>query len=153
MCKISVFLLARKIVQNDVHKNQYLSPILWDIQSNLTRHFGIDSLFIFIFYFGTLLCFYWLVILTLPTRGLPPYRAPQWPGELCWPECTLLVKAPVSGRSKGTGQTRCTPWSSRLGVGRGTNNPTLEKYTVTKLPEPMEEDQRGGQTHTGLQRQ
>jgi hypothetical protein len=34
--------------------------------------------------------------------------------------------------SKGRGQTKCSPWSSSLGVGRGANNPTLEKSTVTK---------------------
>jgi hypothetical protein len=47
-------------------------------------------------------------------------------------------------RSKGRGQTKCSPWSSRLGVGRGTNNATPEKCTVTKPPEPME-DHGGGQ--------
>jgi hypothetical protein len=48
-------------------------------------------------------------------------------------------------RSKGRGQTKCSPWSSRLEVGRGANNPTPEKSTVTKPPEPMEEDHGGGQ--------
>jgi hypothetical protein len=48
-------------------------------------------------------------------------------------------------RSKGRGQTKCTLWSSRLGVGLGANNSTPERSTVTKLPEPMEEDHGRGQ--------
>jgi hypothetical protein len=35
-------------------------------------------------------------------------------------------------RSVGRGQTKCNPWSSSLGVGRGANDPTLEIFTVTK---------------------
>jgi hypothetical protein len=34
--------------------------------------------------------------------------------------------------SKGRGQTKCSPWSSRLGIGRGENDPITEKLTVTK---------------------
>jgi hypothetical protein len=40
------------------------------------------------------------------------------------------------------------PWSSRLGVGRGANDPTPEKFTVTKLTETKPdgtEDHGGGQ--------
>jgi hypothetical protein len=43
-------------------------------------------------------------------------------------------------RSKGRGQTKCSPWSSRLRVGRGANDPTSEKFTVAKPPETC----RGG---------
>jgi hypothetical protein len=35
-------------------------------------------------------------------------------------------------RSKGRGQTNYSPWSSRLGVGRGANDPTPEKFAVSK---------------------
>jgi hypothetical protein len=48
-------------------------------------------------------------------------------------------------RSKGRGQTKCSYWSSRLGVGRGANNPTPENSTATKPPEHMEEDHGGRQ--------
>jgi hypothetical protein len=56
-----------------------------------------------------------------------------------------VVGPPMPDRTKAMGQTKCRPWSSRLGVGRGSNNPTPEKSTVTKPPEPMEEDHGGGQ--------
>jgi hypothetical protein len=36
-------------------------------------------------------------------------------------------------RSKGRGQMKRSPWSTRLGPGRGVNDPTLEKFTVTIL--------------------
>jgi hypothetical protein len=49
-------------------------------------------------------------------------------------------------RSKGRGQTKCSFWSSRLGIERGANNPSPEKSTVMKPPEPLEE----AKTHTGL---
>jgi hypothetical protein len=35
-------------------------------------------------------------------------------------------------RSNGRGQTKCNPWSSKLGVGRGDNDPTPGKFTVKK---------------------
>jgi hypothetical protein len=38
-------------------------------------------------------------------------------------------------RSKGSGQKKCSPWSSRLGVGRGAIDPTSGKVTVTKPPD------------------
>jgi hypothetical protein len=34
-------------------------------------------------------------------------------------------------RSKARGQMKCNPWSSRLRVGRGANDPTQEKFAVT----------------------
>jgi hypothetical protein len=37
-------------------------------------------------------------------------------------------------RSKSRGQTKCRPWSSRLGVQHGDYDLTTEKFTVTKLP-------------------
>jgi hypothetical protein len=46
-------------------------------------------------------------------------------------------------RSKGRGQTKYIPWSSRLGVRSVANNPTPDKSTVRKSPEPMEEDKTG----------
>jgi hypothetical protein len=57
----------------------------------------------------------------------------------------LLVEPPMPYRSKGKGQTKCSPWSSRLGVGREAKHPTPEKSTVAKSPEPMEEHHGGGQ--------
>jgi hypothetical protein len=73
----------------------------------------------------------------LPPRGLLPYCgeqicASQWPGELCWRERKLLVGPPMQDRSKGMGQTNCSPWSSRLGDGHGANDSTPDKFTVTK---------------------
>jgi hypothetical protein len=47
----------------------------------------------------------------------------------------------VPNKSKGRGQTKCSTWSSRLGVGRGAKNHTLEK-SVTKPPETMQNDRR-----------
>jgi hypothetical protein len=35
-------------------------------------------------------------------------------------------------RSKGGGQTKCSPWSCKLPVGRGPNDGTPEKFVVTK---------------------
>jgi hypothetical protein len=63
---------------------------------------------------------------SLPPRELTPIRgevcAPRWHRELCRRERKLLVISPMSGRSKGRGQTKCSPWSFRLGVGREVNN-------------------------------
>jgi hypothetical protein len=33
-------------------------------------------------------------------------------------------------RSKGGGQTKCSPWFFRFGVGRGANDPKTEKFIV-----------------------
>jgi hypothetical protein len=46
-------------------------------------------------------------------------------------------------RSKVRGQMTCRTCSFKFGIGRGTNNPSPEKCTVTK---PVE----GPKTHTGL---
>jgi hypothetical protein len=67
----------------------------------------------------------------------PPYCgkevcAHQWSEELCWRKHKLLVQPPMPDRSKGRGQMKCSPWSSRLGVGHGTNDPAPEKCAVTK---------------------
>jgi hypothetical protein len=40
---------------------------------------------------------------------------------------------------------KCRPLSSRVVVGLGANNPTPEKITVKKPPEPVEEDHGGCQ--------
>jgi hypothetical protein len=37
--------------------------------------------------------------------------------------------------SKGRIQTKCSPWSSRLGVGCWANDPTPKKITVMKPPD------------------
>jgi hypothetical protein len=37
--------------------------------------------------------------------------------------------------AKGRGQMKCSPWSPKLGVGHGANDPTPPKKTVTKPPE------------------
>jgi hypothetical protein len=68
-----------------------------------------------------------------PYRGLPPYLgeevyAPQWPGELCWRERKLLVRPSVPDRSKGRGQTKCSP--------------RTRKVYCFQTPEPVED--RGG---------
>jgi hypothetical protein len=47
-------------------------------------------------------------------------------------ERKLLVQPPTLYRSKGRGQTKCSPGSSRLRAGRGANDPTAENTTVTK---------------------
>jgi hypothetical protein len=49
-------------------------------------------------------------------------------------------------RSKYRGLMEHSFWFSRLGVGCGANNPTPEKYTVMKPPDPIEE----AKAHTGL---
>jgi hypothetical protein len=38
----------------------------------------------------------------------------------------------MSDRSKARGQTKCSPWSSRLVVGHGAEDHTSENFTVTK---------------------
>jgi hypothetical protein len=40
----------------------------------------------------------------------------------------------INREFKGMGHKKCSPRSFRLGVGCGANNPTLEKFTVTKPP-------------------
>jgi hypothetical protein len=39
----------------------------------------------------------------------------------------------MSDSSKGRGQTKYSPWSSRFGVGRGANDLTPKNYIVRKL--------------------
>jgi hypothetical protein len=61
--------------------------------------------------------------------GLSPYRgeefcAPQWPGELCWRECKLLVEPIMAYRWRGTGQVK----SFRLGAGCGAYIPPWKMY-------------------------
>jgi hypothetical protein len=75
----------------------------------------------------------------IPPRALPPYRgdevcAPQWPGEPCWRERRLLVEPFLPERWKGRCQTKCSPWSSRLGVWLGANDRIPEEFTVRKHP-------------------
>jgi hypothetical protein len=45
--------------------------------------------------------------------------------------------------SKGRGQTKCSPWSSKLGFGRGANDRIPEKFTVKKHPHTHKHE--GGQ--------
>jgi hypothetical protein len=57
---------------------------------------------------------------------------------LCWRKRKLLVVLPMPEKSKGKGQLKCSPWTYRLGVGRGA---TPEEFTVTKprrRPRPTE---------------
>jgi hypothetical protein len=84
-----------------------------------------------------LMCSSLLSILLQPPRGLPLYHgdevcASQWPGELCWRDRKFLVGPPMTNKSKSRGQTKCSPWPSRLVVGRGSNDPTPGKFAVTK---------------------
>jgi hypothetical protein len=51
----------------------------------------------------------------------------------------------MPNRSNGKGQTNCSPWSSRMGVGRGANDATPKRTIATKPPEPMEKNHGGGQ--------
>jgi hypothetical protein len=44
----------------------------------------------------------------------------------------LLVVPRMPNRSKGKGQTKRSPWSSRVGFGLGANNPTLEKSNLLR---------------------
>jgi hypothetical protein len=53
-------------------------------------------------------------------------------GEVCRRERKLLLGLHIPDSSKGKGQTKCSLWSSRLGVGRWAYYPTPEKLTVTK---------------------
>jgi hypothetical protein len=96
----------------------------WNVLSSLEPFMHIGLFF-----------FVWLI----RPRRLPPYRGEvcvqQWPGQLCWRERKLLVGPRMSDRTKGRGQTKCSPWSSRLGVRRGINDPTPENFTVTEPPE------------------
>jgi hypothetical protein len=77
------------------------------------------------------------------------FAQPQWPRELCRRERKLRVGPPMPDRSKGRGQAACCPWSSRIGAGRGANNPTPENFTVMKPPE-LEVTMEEAKTHTGL---
>jgi hypothetical protein len=84
----------------------------------------------------------------IPPRGLPFYHgekvyASQWRGQLCWRDRKFLVRSPTRDRSKGRGQTKCSPWSSRFWVRRGANDCTPRKIYCY---ETMEE----AKTHTGL---
>jgi hypothetical protein len=44
----------------------------------------------------------------------------------------LLVEPPMPDRSKSRIPTKCSPWSSRFGVGHGADDSTPEKGAVTK---------------------
>lgn len=57
---------------------------------------------------------------------------PNDTGEVCWWKLTLLVAPPMPERSEGGVQMKCSPWSSKLGVGCGANDPTPGKFTVAK---------------------
>jgi hypothetical protein len=60
--------------------------------------------------------------------------------EILRPPVALLVEPPMPDRSKGKGQTKCSPWSSGLVVGRGPNDPTTESFTLKprKRPRPTQ---------------
>lgn len=60
---------------------------------------------------------------------------------------SISIRLLMPFKSEGMGQTKCSPWTSMLGITHGAINPTSEKFTVIKPPEPMEE----AKTHTGLQ--
>lgn len=72
-----------------------------------------------------------------PSWGPAPYRgeevcAPKWHQEICRRERKLLVEPPKPSRSEGKSQTKCSPWSLRWEIWRGANDPTPEKFTVSK---------------------
>jgi hypothetical protein len=52
----------------------------------------------------------------------------------------LLVEPCMPDRSKGRGQTKCIPSSSKFGVDGWANDYTPEKFTVTNPTESMEEE-------------
>jgi hypothetical protein len=56
-------------------------------------------------------------ILPLENYGLIVEREFALPGELCWRKRKHLVGPPMPDRSKGRGQMKCSPWSSRLWFG------------------------------------
>jgi hypothetical protein len=66
---------------------------------------------------------------------LPPYRGeevcmPQWPGELCWRKRKLQVGPTKPDGSKGRGQNKWSPWSSRLGVQVGLRTPPRKNIVL-----------------------
>jgi hypothetical protein len=76
-----------------------------------------------------------------PCRGIPSYTgeevfASQLPGQLYWRELELLVRPPRPDKSKVSGQTTCSPWSSMLGVSGVRLTTPAEKSTITKTAEP-----------------
>jgi hypothetical protein len=85
-----------------------------------------------------------------PLPGLSPYRGDDVPRpndteSYTGGSISSWYNPPLPSRSKGKGQTKPSPWSSRLGVGRVANKSTPEKSTIAKTPEPMVEGCRGGQ--------
>jgi hypothetical protein len=52
---------------------------------------------------------------------VPPYRGEEGCASQCWRERKLLLGPPMPDKSKGKGQTKCSPSSSMLRVGRGSN--------------------------------
>jgi hypothetical protein len=69
-----------------------------------------------------------------PPWGLLSYHRevciPQQPGQLCWQEHKLLVGPPMPDRSKSRDQTKCSPWSSRLGLVMGLTIPTRKNLLL-----------------------
>jgi hypothetical protein len=53
-------------------------------------------------------------------------------------------------RSKGEGQAKCSPWSSRLEVGRGSDNATPENLLLGNLQSLCSNTMEEVKTHTGL---
>jgi hypothetical protein len=66
----------------------------------------------------------------LMERGFAP---PQWFGELCWRERKLLIEPSMPDRSKDRGQTKCSPWSSRLGSGLRLTTPPQKNLWLRNL--------------------
>jgi hypothetical protein len=55
----------------------------------------------------------------------------------------------MPNRSKNNSQTKYSSWTSRLGVGRGANSPTVEKFTVIETYR-VEGAVEEAKTHTEL---
>jgi hypothetical protein len=57
----------------------------------------------------------------------------------------MLARSHMPDRTKARGQMKYSLWSSRLEEESEADNPTSEESTLTKSPEPMEEDHVGSQ--------
>jgi hypothetical protein len=60
--------------------------------------------------------------------------------EVGWAPENLLAGPYIPDRLKVRGQMKCSPWSSRLGACLVVNDPTTEKFIVTKSADTKQEN-------------